>query len=145
MSCSHMADPTFGINGQALAVLALLSGRENELAFRVVKTAPWYNGRERGVLFRFGNEAGPVLNVAVFEHRNSDQLCAVAWVRDGWGTNPPNISTDGGFAYPTDNKYDVSHSVPYGRAGDMELWVLKRVREFADSIGHCPAASRGED
>jgi len=128
--CGHM------INHQARAVLAYLSGhdgieaswshdRGQYLARPTV--AEWHNCRERGyvISMRAGEYTGPQINIAFFEHRNSDAICAVEWVQDT--LNPPTIDTAdfGGKIYR--DKYDVSHRVSAGRADQMADWICNRL------------------
>lgn len=134
----NLADSTFGIGGQARAVLALLESHNRSTSgidvIQRVETSPWYNGREQGVLFSFGAHTGPVLRIAVFEHRNSDSLCALMWRDDTWGMNPPTIESHQKKAYPTDNKWDVAKSVEWGKIGEMVHWILDQFDEFVSDL-----------
>lgn len=132
---SPLVDLSLGVNCQAWAVAHYLTRVENNYGFDRVETAPWYNGRERGLVFSFGwwQYLKPVLRIAVFEHRNSDDIVALEWQVPNWGMNPPTMASEGNLAYQTDNKWnDLAHSIPVGRAGDMAIWVQSRLREFAD-------------
>lgn len=132
-----MADLTFGVNSQAWAVAVLLAQEEVEFENDEVKlrysiaTSPWYNGRERGFCFQFGNWLGPILNIAVFEHRNSDALCALRWETKSLDMNPPTIDRDGKLAYPTDSKYnDIAHQEAYREVGKMVEWIKEEFEKF---------------
>lgn len=131
------ADVTFDLNHQALAVLHYLAAYELTYPEDVlvdVKTAPWYNGRERGVVFSVGALlTGEYLHVAVFEHRNSDSLCALRWVNTSGYMNPPTIVSDGNRAYPTDNKSnDIVFQVDPGEIGEMATWVRDQMQNYLD-------------
>lgn len=136
MNDERCADLSFELNSQALAVAQLLAGMEPDFAeyengrYQVrIFTYPWYNGRERGIVIQMARDfSAPVLNIAFFEHRNSDSICALEWVRDGgFGLNPPTIESDGKLAYPTDDKFDVAKSVGWLQCGEMARWVYSRM------------------
>lgn len=95
-------------------------------SYAPVHIAEWHNCRERGYVVMFQNKALKQLNIAFFEHRNSDEICAVAWVQNT--LNPPTIDT-AKFGDVYKDKYDVSHSVEFGRAADMAEWIYQRLCE----------------
>ena len=106
---------------------------ESTKPFRI-ETAPWYNGRERGIVISVCKYAGDVLRIAIFEHRNSDSICALKW-RSPVGMNPPTIQSDGPLAYPTDNKHaDIAFSVGPGEIGKMADWVTDQIDEEIRSL-----------
>ena len=135
-------DATLGINRQAWAVLALLSdmyppdapgGIEGGVH---IGTTPWYNGRETGFVFSChpwgGGSAGrDPLFIAVFEHRNSDALCAIKWTARGY-MNGPRIEDVPEEAFP--DKWTHAFTCGWGEAGKMAQWIEKRFEE------HCLAA-----
>jgi hypothetical protein len=126
------ADLSFGLNAQALAVAHLLAEREIKQGNYVLGTSTWYNGRERGILFSANPWQGkPVLHIAVFEHRNSDKLCALKW-HQPLTINPPTIDDPqvAILAYPNDSSQDVAFEVPYGQIGEMAKWVYAQVEEY---------------
>lgn len=114
-----------GINAQAQAVLILLNGMNcDRLQNRNMQTTTWYNGRERGLCFYVDDFVKRKRRcVAVFEHRNSDDLCALKW-EDDININPPlsNLET---FerAYKGGNKHNIDFSVGWGEIGKMAMWV----------------------
>lgn len=74
-------------------------------------------------------DAGKIkqLNIAFFEHRNSDDICAVKWEQVSInGINMDNAQF--GEAYKT--KYDVSHSVGHGECRAMADWITKQFEAF---------------
>lgn len=117
-----------GAKGVARAVLAYMQDIIGEIGDRVF-VSRWHNGREEGYVF-YAHKGGEQLNIAVFEHRNSDDICAVKWFQST-GSNPPNIYTaDFGDAYK--DKNDVSFRVPYANAFDMASWVVNEFYRFLD-------------
>jgi hypothetical protein len=127
-----------GANHQAQAVLAYLrqsSGIEDSWDDKAGKYLAeprvdrWHNCREQGYVVQMrSRDYSRQLNIAFFEHRNSDSICAVRWEQTT--TNPPTIDT-----MPTDNKFykskwDVSHSVGYGEPAKMAEWVLQELQQF---------------
>lgn len=89
-----------------------------------VSIGQWHNCRERGYVVMFRNKQTKQLNIAFFEHRNSDEICAIAWEQST--INPPTIET-AKFGNVYKDKYDVSHSVGYGNAADMAAWIMERL------------------
>lgn len=129
-----LVQPNFGINKQALGVLKLLKKvkiEDDPLISR--HTAPWYNGREKGIVFTINNyKKHKALHIAVFEHRNSDELCALKWEED-IRLNPPTIDSSADLAYKGQDKYYNSHSVAYQQYQAMADWVEENLKEFACS------------
>lgn len=124
----------FDINPQALAVMAYLGTYDGIEAsycpgagyLAHVRAAPWYNGRERGIVFYMQDVKGEQLNIAVYEHRNSDQICALMWVKTY--INPPSLAT-----LPEDvfkDKYDYTESWNYGEAVLASRWIIKKFNDF---------------
>ena len=141
----NIVDTTFGLNNQALAVLYFLNGRKLNLEKGDrphLKTAPWYNGRERGFVLSVHPimaHSKPLLHIAVFEHRNGDGMCALRWENPQWNINPPTIESDGKLAYPTDNKYDdIAFQVEHGEVGKMAEWVFDQVQDCIDAAKEAP-------
>ena len=120
-------------NAQADAVRAYLEGLDgvepswNSEAggYAPVNIAEWHNGRERGYVVMFRNSSGQQLNIAFFEHRNSDEICALEWVQNT--INPPTIDTANFCGKVYKDKYDVSHSVQVGHAYEMSSWIYDRL------------------
>ena len=116
-----IVDISLGVSAQAWAVADLL------LEYDVpdnqeFSTSTWYNGRERGLVFSVCYVGENALHVAVFQHRNSDDLCAVKWHAPP-SINPPTLEESMPLAYPEDDKSKVSYSVPYGHISEMTDWV----------------------
>ena len=126
-----------GAGHQARAVLAFLQSRDgieeswNESHGEYEahpKVARWENCREQGyVVTMRGPAFTGQINIAFFEHRNSDSICAVKWLQRT--INSPTIDTaDFQGAYET--SHDVSHSVGYGKVDEMANWIFEQLTEF---------------
>jgi hypothetical protein len=131
-----LVDSTFGIGSQALAVMSYLNAHDGIESSRCTNTnkylaelnaAPWYNGRERGIVFYLRSEDYvKQINIAVFEHRNSDAICALLWT--GRTFNPPTLSDVPDGVYK--DKWDVTHEVTYGYAANMAEWIYYQLDNF---------------
>jgi hypothetical protein len=127
-----MIESNFGINWQALAVLANLQSRDGlECSwdggrYRArVESAPWYNGRERGVVFYLLHPSGRQLNLAVFEHRVGDHICGAEW--EGATLNPPT------FHDLPEGRFDGSawsEDWAHGSVCEAAEWVYGRLEKF---------------
>ena len=138
---NSIIDFNFGVKNQARAVMHMLD-REPDFAdyddgfYRVrIETRPWYNGRECGFVVSMGQHgySGPYINIAVFEHRNSDNICALRWETDSSYYNHPledkNIF-DVAYGGENKTKYDTAFSVPYGECGKIADWVYNQLKNF---------------
>ena len=127
-----------GANAQAQAVLAYLRAKDgieaswDEVTKRYLadpKVARWHNCREQGyVVSLHGKDYRRQLNIAFFEHRNSDEICAVAWEQKTM--NPPTIETMDTKGSIYKDKYDVSHRTMLGEAMQMADWIFDRLTDF---------------
>lgn len=134
---------TYGKDGaceSARAVLPYLQAEMSELDWHLreecghqfpvmPKVARWENCREQGYVVTCKNQdySGKDLNIAFFEHRNSDEICAVMW-RQKFLNSPTIQNADFGDVYR--DKHDVSHSVSYDKPFDMARWVAAQMRRF---------------
>lgn len=132
-------DLSLELSEQSWAVLHYLSAMELEIPEGLIVPSPstyaWYNGRERGFSLSFSPTRDKCLVVVVFEHRNSDNICAISCILDNSSQyDVPTMETHGSFLYPTDNKWDdIKKTVPFGNAGEMALWIRDELQEFFDS------------
>lgn len=116
--------------GQAKAVRAYLdrfdgvepSWHPTHHTYEPVHIAEWHNCRERGYVVIFNNAKREQINIAFFEHRNSDEICALKWVQSS--INPLTID-NASFGDIYKDKYDVSHRVEVGKASDMADWIME--------------------
>lgn len=127
-----------GANAQARAVLAYLSNhdgiepswdaeRKDYLADPTV--ARWHNCREQGyVVMLRSRQGGHQVNIAFYEHRNTDDICAVEWEQKTVHGNPPTLDTmpDGTMR----DKWDITNCVPAGHAEAMAKWIFDRLTTF---------------
>jgi hypothetical protein len=132
-----MLNKNYGVCGAALAVQFYLDscdGIESSWNSDLKrydaepKVAPWYNGRERGiVVYLTDRKDKEQINIAIYEHRNSDNICALMWVQKP-DINPPCLAT-----LPSgvlDNKWDVTKSWSYRDAVDAANWVAEQLNDF---------------
>jgi len=126
---------------QARAVLAYLQGRgdieeswdsESSSYKAEIKVARWENCREQGyIVSLIHNGTGRQLNVAFFEHRNSDSICALKWDQRSMNSitiDTANFPDDDNHVYR--DKYDVSHKVKWGEAFAMAKWIHEQLTNF---------------
>ncbi len=92
------------------------------------KIARWENCREQGyIVYMKAENYSKQINIAFFEHRNSDRIHAVKWLQHS--TNALTIDTAiFGSIYST--KWDTSHSVGYGKVVEMAEWVYEELANF---------------
>ncbi len=126
-----------GANYQAQAVLCCLRWRTIEDSWNKerskydaeVKVARWENCREQGyvAMLRTANYSKQ-LNIAWFEHRNSDSICAIAWEQNT--TNSPTIDTAkfGDKVYK--DKWDVSKMVSPDCFAEIAAWIWEQFENF---------------
>ncbi len=91
------------------------------------KISRWENCREQGyVVWMRSARHDRQINIAFYEHRNSDEIVALKW--EQFTMNAPNIDglPDGVFK----SKYDTQHSESFGNAMQMADWVLEELTEF---------------
>lgn len=125
-----------GADEQARAVMCMLQGRDiekswNEECLRYkaeIKIARWENCREQGYVVMLRSEDWKEqLNIAFFEHRNSDGIHAVKWLQNTM--NSPNIDT-AKFGDVYETKYDTSYNVSYGEITKMANWIFDELTAF---------------
>lgn len=111
-----------GANHQAQSVISFLKGNCNQN----INVARWENYREQGYILSLYHEKRQ-LNIIVFEHRNSDSICAVKW--EQLEMNSITIETAKfGEVYKT--KYDISFEVSYGQILLMVEWINEEFDKF---------------
>lgn len=127
-----------GANVQARAVLCFLQGvchfiHDDEFAKILgnsIYVARWENCREQGYVVTMNVTNGKdyyQLNIAFFEHRNSDSIHAVKWEQTLM--NSPNINT-ARFGDVYKDKYDTSHAVGYGQVLEMAQWICSELEAY---------------
>lgn len=134
----YITDPTFGINSQALAILHFLSNREPDFAeygdtgyHVLLNTKPWYNGRERGILISMDSigETEKILHIAVFEHRNSDNICCLKWETNASYLNYPDDNAID-KAYKGQDKHYADASFKYGEIGECANYIYDTLADY---------------
>lgn len=122
-----------GANYQAQCVLACLRNNTIEESYNAehseydaqIDIGRWENCREQGyvaMLYIGGHQ----LNIAWFEHRNSDGICALEWEQTT--INAPTIDT-AEFGNVYKDKWDVSKSVGCYEFIKMRDWIMERFTE----------------
>ena len=91
------------------------------------KVARWENCREQGYIVSLKTENFKQINIAFFEHRNHDGICAVMW--EQLSLNSLTINT-AEFKGIYRDKYDVSYDVKWGEAAKMAEWIAKQLHNF---------------
>ena len=122
-----------GADYQARAVLAVLQATCGEIegsyceeTGKYLAIGRWENFREQGYVAMLKVE-NKQLNIAFFEHRNSDSIHAIKWEQKTTGT--PNIDT-AQFGDVYKDKYDTSFYVKYGKFVEMAEWIHQQFLEF---------------
>lgn len=126
-----------GANRQAKAVLAFLqdltiedswdSERKKYIASPSVSR--WENCREQGYIISMrSQDYSRQINIAFFEHRNSDRICSIKWEQISINSITIDTADFDGQCYS--DKYDVSHSVGYGEVLAMANWIQEELHEF---------------
>lgn len=88
----------------------------------------WHNGREQGYVVQMVVPfASKQINIAFFEHRNSDQIHAVMFEALTYG-DPATLShvPDGQY----ESKRDTTFHVDFGEAAKMAEWIIEQLEDF---------------
>lgn len=93
-----------------------------------VKIARWENCREQGYVISLRSKNyEKQLNIAFFEHRNSDELCAIKWEQ----TSMNSLTIDTAkFGDVYKDKWDVSFEVRYHEIARLAEWIFQELTEF---------------
>ena len=127
-----------GASSQARAVLMMLQDMTIESSWNEEgnyyrgkpSVGRWENCREQGYCVMLVADNREQLNIAFFEHRNSDSICAVKWVQNT--INTPHID-NAEFKDIYKDKFDISFSVDYGEIVKMADWIEKELINFWDA------------
>jgi len=124
-----------GANYQARAVLAYLQqygsigeswNEEYEDYDANVEIGRWENGREQGYIVSLRDQKDfKQLNIAFFEHRNSDQICAIKWHQNSFNSITINTAKFPENIYQ--DKWQLSHIVGYGNVVEMADWIWEQL------------------
>ena len=121
-----------GANYQAQCVLAYLRDFKIEKSWNgewrkyqaEIHVARWENCREQGYVFMLHNKKHDQLNIAVFEHRNSDSICAIKWIENT--INAPTIENANFNGECYKDKWDVSKEFNYMQIEKMGDWIKEQ-------------------
>lgn len=128
-----------GANWQAQAVLAYvraysswaLDGTWDDEAKKYMATLDvgrFENCREQGYIFSVRYKTSQ-MNYAVYEHRNSDQICVVRFVG-----NTINTPTSEMVFENMKDKYDATISFGYGGIVECGEWLVGNMNNFVRSL-----------
>ena len=135
-----MIDHTMRIHPSARAVAALLDNHDgieaswddkNKHYRAVIEMAPWYNGRERGLVFVLRDDDWKIRETVVavvFEHRNSDKICVLHWEHEHNYLNPPTLDDVPKGIYK--DKYDVSASFAHDEHEKAATYIYDLFNKF---------------
>jgi hypothetical protein len=91
-----------------------------------IRVCRYDNCREQGyVVWLRSLDYKHQINIAFYEHRNSDDICAV--VSDVQTFNAPLLAD---ILVAMEDKYDTAISVSVGRADEMAEWISGKLRDF---------------
>lgn len=130
-----------GLTDQALAVYAMLAGRELNLegipkeALIDVQARAWYNGREDGVClivrdwdlakrFEAPDRGSERMVIAFGEHRSSDNIFVDCFLTARLGNNPPT------YQDMTEGDYDRRRMFDYGRVDQVDRYIRNLIQEY---------------
>ena len=127
----------FGIGPQPTSVLAFLEARDGlecswngERYAARVQVAPWYNCRETGIVVYLHHiKSGRQINIAVFEHRVGDHICAAKW--EGEITVNPPVLDD--LPEETYNEGSWTKTWANGEVSEAADWVYEELEKFWES------------
>lgn len=130
-----------GANEQAQAVLALVkylwSEDNDEHIDTEARVGRWENCREQGYVISIKGGIGlEQVNIAFFEHRNSDVICAIKWHQSTINTPTIDVAENidfNGEVYQED-KYDVSRSVGFGKVKEMAEWIVDELEKYVELV-----------
>lgn len=126
-----------GANYQARAVLCFVQNFTIEESWNTerkeydaeLKVSRWENCREQGYIISMrSKDRRRQLNIAFFEHRNSDSICAIKWEQISMNSITIDTAQFEGQCY--NSKSDVSHSVSYGEVSEMAEWIQGQFEGF---------------
>jgi hypothetical protein len=128
----YCADLTLGLKAQSTAVLHMLASYEvdflSDPKLCNIKTAAWYNGRERGyscLVQMYPGMGTKTLIIAWSEARSSDALLVYSWESDKYFDNPPTADD-----VPEEVWCEGAKGFPYGDAGAAAHSIYEAMEKF---------------
>lgn len=116
-----------GSNWQAKCVLAYLGSMPIDDELTDLTCGRYENGREQGYVFSVRRN-DKQRNYAVYEHRNSDDLCVVVNDIPTFNTPPAKVMYDS-----MENKYDVTKSFRCGEIMECGTWIYEDICDWIDA------------
>ena len=137
MSCKLKHYLQDGANYQARAVLMALQGWECHFNWNdqykcyddEAEVGRWENCREQGYVVSLNPRSKrEQLNIAFFEHRNSDSIHAIKWIQSDL-----NSITINNMDCPEylESKYNTTFSVSVGEYEKMAQWIYSQLKEHS--------------
>lgn len=128
-----------GANYKAQAILAILRGMVDSEVFydltgeqqrgAEVHVGRFENCREQGYVFTLYYNWSQIRNYAVYEHRNSDQICVLE--SDAITINTPSIDA----MFGDRGKYDVDHFFNYDEIYPAAMYIMEDMhRRVMDEV-----------
>ena len=118
-----------GANYKAQAILAIIRGYREEIAevanhpeSVMVNVGRFENCREQGYVFSLWYEYKFIKHYAVYEHRNSDNICVL--INDQYTANTPNADQ----MFGNRGKYDVDKTFPYNGIIDAADFIISEMQ-----------------
>jgi hypothetical protein len=118
-----------GAHRMSQAILHILSCIMTEDVSKELQVSRWHNCREQGYIASLYKN-GKQLNIAWFEHRNSDMQNAVKW--EQVDLNPITIS-NAVFGDVYKDKWDTSFQVPFDEPMEMAKWISDEFAEWFEN------------
>ena len=117
-----------GANYKAQAILAIIRGRRNEITEAaenpndvMINVGRFENCREQGYVFMLWYKYCFIKNYAVYEHRNSDDICVL--ISDKQTTNTPNARD----MFGERGKWDVDKIFPYNGIVEAADYIINQM------------------
>lgn len=130
-----------GADASSRAVLALVQGlcanfEDVDSNVDSVGVSRWSNCREQGYVATvrpklYEKDRPKQLNIAWFEHRNSDNICVVVWKQDTIDAPTIHDADFSSFDIYKD-KYDVTESFNYYQHFDCAVFISKQINTYLD-------------
>ena len=102
---------------------------ENKMYLADVFVGRYENCREQGYIFSVRYK-GKQRNYVVYEHRNSDQLCVVAFDAFSIGTPQKELVWDA----MGDNKWNYTKAFGFGETVSCGDYIVENMKEFINKV-----------
>lgn len=117
-----------GANWQAQCVLMYLRAYIGSMDIMNIYVGRYENSREQGYIFSARNELEEIQrNYAVYEHRNSDQLCIVKFDTILTFDTP---SKEKVWDAMQDNKWNYTKAFGYGDIEQCGKYIINDIKQF---------------